>query len=146
MGQDEKVDTVVTPKRKKLILTRTELPLSGKSVDDVKKGVTEKYQYWINYPMCITNNVFRVVQSDSETHYVDGNNASYCTRYKCGPVGNNRPGVSFFQNVHKDVTRNAFCFFAKTIKRQHVVVLWVCCLATDLTYLPSPLMVWEHSE
>ena len=76
MDQDEKADTVATPNKRKLILRRIELPLSGQSVDDVKKGVTEKYQYWVNYPKCITNNVFRVVQSDPKRHYSDGDDAS----------------------------------------------------------------------
>ena len=101
MGQDVKVDTIAIPNKRKLILKRTDLPLSGKSLTDVKRGVTKKYQYWIDYPKRITNNVFRVVQSDSKTHDGDGPFSSYCTRYKCGPVKNNRPGVSFFKKRPK---------------------------------------------
>ena len=49
MDQDVKIDTTAIPIRRTLILKRAELPLSGKSVTDVKKGVTNKYQYWIDY-------------------------------------------------------------------------------------------------
>ena len=76
MDQDVKIDTTAIPNKRKLILKRTELPLSGKSVTDVKKGVTNKYQYWINYPKCITNNVYRVVQRDPKTHHFNCDNAS----------------------------------------------------------------------
>ena len=54
MHQDVKIDTTTVPNKRKLILKRTELPLFGKSVIGVKKGVTKKYQYWIDYRECST--------------------------------------------------------------------------------------------
>ena len=113
IGQDVKSDIITVPSKRKLILKRAELPLAGKSVIDVKKGVTKKYQYWIDYPRKIMNNLFRVVQSDTKTHYFDGFRTSYCTRYKCGTVKQKRPGVNFFKDVPKDVSIKSFCFFCK---------------------------------
>ena len=64
MDQDKNNDTVMQPSKKNII-DEIELPLFEKPVSDVKKDVTKKYQYWVNYPKCIINNVYRVVQSDS---------------------------------------------------------------------------------
>ena len=118
----------------------------GKSINDVKRDVSKSFQAWVQYPDTIKNNKYRVVMSDTKTHYFNGIDESYCATYKCGTVENERPGVTFYSDVPGHVQKQQFCMLCR--KHNQKKVAWVAGSKAfkDLPYHPSPTDGMGNSE
>jgi len=94
-SEQKMCEPAVLTTQENCIIDKTTPCFTCESVNDIKGEVSKSFQAWIRYPETIKNNKYRVVMSDSKTHYFNGFDESYCSTYTCGTVENKRPGVLF---------------------------------------------------
>jgi hypothetical protein len=121
--KNEPCEPAILPVQEKIDINEGKPSKMGESINDVKRDVSKSFQAWVQYPDTIKNNKYRVVMSDTKTHYFNGIDESYCATYKCGTIENERPGVTFYSDVPGHVQKQKFCMLCR--KHNQKKVAWV---------------------